>query len=50
MKNYVLMFYLQLCDKLGRKSRLLWRNSVERGRLKNTNFTNLSQNSNFIFK
>lgn len=44
MKRYIHIAYAQLSDKLGRKSRVLWRNKKERSRLTNENITIFSQN------
>lgn len=44
MKNYVDIVYSQLCDRIGRLSRYILRNKIERRKLKNDNFTIFSQN------
>lgn len=44
MKEYVQLIYSQISDRIGRISRLMWRNRLERSHLKNNNFTILSQN------
>ncbi|MBQ8837139.1 MAG: DUF1919 domain-containing protein [Clostridia bacterium] len=44
MKNYFAATYMQLSDKIGRISRKLWRNKLERSQLQNCDFTIFSQN------
>ena len=38
------IIYSQLCDRIGRLNRMLFRNKIERKKLNNTNFTIFSQN------
>lgn len=44
MLRFVKIIYSQLCDKLGRFIRIVFRNNIERKKLKNNDFTILSQN------